>query len=193
MIEDQDVLFREAVSFAAEAHQGAVRKHRNIPYLLHPMEAAAIAASMTDDREVLIAALLHDTIEDTGVEPEEIRSRFGERVLDLVLQETEEKYRDRPAAETWKQRKLESLALLVSAEDPAVKILWIADKLSNVRSFYHDYLKVGSRLWENFNEKDPKEQEWYYRTVLKLTESLRDTEAWQELSFLTDRIFGANT
>ncbi|MBR4767491.1 MAG: bifunctional (p)ppGpp synthetase/guanosine-3',5'-bis(diphosphate) 3'-pyrophosphohydrolase [Lachnospiraceae bacterium] len=193
MTVQKDERFRSALVFAMNAHAGMIRKHRDIPYILHPMEVASIAATMTEDRDVLIAALLHDTIEDAGIRPEEIADLYGERVAHFVLLETEEKYDDLPPSVTWKKRKTESISLLESTSEPEVKMLWIADKLSNVRSFYHDFLKVGSRLWEYFDEKDPKEQEWYYRTVLGLTSELKETEAWKELNDLVDRIFEAES
>ena len=60
-------LVTQAMIFAAEKHDGAVRKASNIPYIVHPMEAAAIAATLTDDQEVLAATVLHDVMEDCGV------------------------------------------------------------------------------------------------------------------------------
>lgn len=66
-----DILDR-AILFATEAHRGAFRKGTRIPYILHPLEAAAIAATITVDHEVLAAAVLHDVIEDTAVTEEEL-------------------------------------------------------------------------------------------------------------------------
>lgn len=55
----------KAIIYAAKAHSGAFRKSSQIPYIVHPMEAATIAARMTDDMKVIAAAVLHDVIEDT--------------------------------------------------------------------------------------------------------------------------------
>ena len=60
-------MIQEAVNFAERAHRGAVRKGSRIPYITHPLEAAVIAASITDDPEVIAAAVLHDVLEDTDV------------------------------------------------------------------------------------------------------------------------------
>ena len=73
-------LVTQAAVFAANAHDGATRKGSGIPYIVHPMEAAAIAATLTDDPHVVAAAMLHDVMEDCGVGFEELRARFGERV-----------------------------------------------------------------------------------------------------------------
>ena len=70
-------LVTQAMIFAAQKHDGAVRKASNIPYILHPMEAAAVAATITDDQEVLAATVLHDVMEDCGVSYEELLVRFG--------------------------------------------------------------------------------------------------------------------
>ena len=84
-------MIKEAAAFAAEAHKGAVRKGSNIPYMTHPAETAVIVAMMTEDEEVITAALLHDVIEDAGITEEEIKDKFGARVASLVAAESEDK------------------------------------------------------------------------------------------------------
>ena len=75
-------IIEDAVIFAANAHYGKVRKMAGMPYILHPMEVAAIIAAITDDKEVIAAGILHDTIEDCGVLAPEIEERFGTRVFE---------------------------------------------------------------------------------------------------------------
>lgn len=183
-------LFDDAVRFALEAHGGVFRRHTATPYILHPMEAAAIVASMTTDEAVLAAAILHDTVEDASVAIEQIREKFGGRVADLVASETEDKRRDMPPEETWRIRKEESLAVLKNAQDIGVKILWMGDKLSNMRSFYALWRKKGDALWENSHQKDVSQQAWYYRSVAEYTQELREYPAWQEYVRLVDAVFG---
>ena len=77
-------LVSRAVIFAAAAHDGQVRKGTDIPYIVHPMEAAAIAAGLTNDPEVIAAAVLHDVVEDTGTTKNELEAEFGSRVAELV-------------------------------------------------------------------------------------------------------------
>ena len=60
-------LLSEAIALATQAHDGMIRKFGTLPYILHPMEAAVIVASMSDDQELLAAAMLHDVVEDAGV------------------------------------------------------------------------------------------------------------------------------
>ena len=88
---DTASVFEQAIAFATKAHAGAKRKGTGIPYIVHPIEAAAIASSMTTDEELLAAAVLHDVLEDTETTPEELRDLFGERILRLVQNETEDK------------------------------------------------------------------------------------------------------
>lgn len=182
--------FDQAIAFAAAAHAGQVRKIANTPYILHPMEVASIIATMTNDEDVLIAGLLHDTIEDCNADPEEIRTKFGKRAAALVQSETEDKLSDRPPAETWMARKEESLLMLQHTKDRDVKILWLADKLSNIRSFHREYMKSGDALWQHLNQKDSSKQAWYYRSVIDCVSELSDTDAYREFCRLVGDIFG---
>ncbi|MBO5837108.1 MAG: bifunctional (p)ppGpp synthetase/guanosine-3',5'-bis(diphosphate) 3'-pyrophosphohydrolase, partial [Oscillospiraceae bacterium] len=84
-------LVSEAVVFAVTAHDGMRRKKSESPYILHPMEAAVIVGTMTDDQNLIAAAALHDVVEDAGITIDEIEERFGKRVRELVASETEDK------------------------------------------------------------------------------------------------------
>lgn len=175
--------------YAAEAHCGQKRKMSGIPYILHPMEVCAIVGTMTGDEDVLVAALLHDTVEDCNADPKEIKEKFGARTAALVQSETEDKRSQRPESETWRERKEESLLMLEHTKDLDVKILWLADKLSNLRSFYREYQRIGEELWQHLHEKDPKKQGWYYRTVAKSVKELEKTAAYEEFCELVGRMF----
>ena len=183
-------LVSEAISFAVKAHDGMRRKKSDVPYILHPLEAAVIVGSMTEDQNVIAAAVLHDVVEDTGVTLEEVEEKFGKRIKELVASETENKRENLPASDTWRIRKEESLAELESTDDINVLMLWIGDKLSNIRAIYREWQKEGDALWQNFNQKDPAEHAWYYKTIAKLTERLSDTTAWIEYKTITEIVFG---
>ncbi len=168
-----------AIAFALEAHSGVCRTSTSIPYILHPLEAAAIASSLTSDEEVIAAAVLHDVLEDTKRPEDEIRTRFGERVLRLVKSDTENKRRDRPAAETWKIRKRETIDYLRSA--PADEMIVIfSDKLANLRAIWNDYLTIWEELWQRFKEPNPKEQLWYYTGIFEACARLSYHPAYWE-------------
>lgn len=182
-------LFEKALCFAVEKHSGQVRKAAKSPYILHPLEAASIVGTLTNDREILAAAALHDTVEDTDTTIEEIEAEFGRRVALLVLSETEDKMAGRPAAETWEARKEVTLITLEHTREPGVRMMWLGDKLSNMRSFARLHRQKGSAMWQMFNQKDPAKQEWYYRRILKALEELKDTDAYLELERLVDEVF----
>ena len=166
------------------------RKKGNAPYILHPMEAAVIVGTMTDDQNLIAAAVLHDVVEDADIAIEEIEERFGSRVRELVQSETEDKRADRPPAETWRIRKEESLAVLKNTNDIAVLMVWLGDKLANMRSLYRDWKVEGDAMWQRFNQKDISQQAWYYREILTLTQRLSNTSAWLEYKTLTELVFG---
>lgn len=183
-------LVSEAIIFAAKAHDGMRRKKNQSPYILHPMEAAVIVGTMTDDQELIAAAALHDVVEDAGITIEEVEAKFGRRVRELVASETEDKRADRPPSDTWRIRKEESLAVLRDTDDIDVLMVWLGDKLANMRSLYRSFKAEGEAMWRNFNQKDPREQAWYYRSIVKHTERLSDTSAWIEYKALTELVFG---
>ena len=183
-------LVSEAIAFAVKAHDGMRRKKSEVPYILHPMEAAVIVGTMSDDQCLIAAAALHDVVEDAGVSIEEIEERFGGRVRELVASETEDKRADLPPADTWRIRKEETLSVLKNTEDLGVLMVWIGDKLANMRAIYRDWKIEGDAMWQRFNQKDPEEQAWYYRSIVRLTERLSHTSAWIEYKTLTELVFG---
>ena len=180
----------EAIVFAAKAHDGMRRKKSQSPYILHPMEAAVIVGTMTDDPHLIAAAALHDVVEDTEISIEEIEEKFGKRVRELVASETEDKRADLPPEATWRIRKEESLAVLKNTEDLGVLMVWLGDKLANMRAIYRDFKIEGPGMWQKFNQKDITQQAWYYRSIVTLTERLAHTSAWLEYKTLTELVFG---
>ena len=182
-------LVSEAIVFAVKAHDGMRRKKSESPYVLHPMEAAVIVGTMTDDQNLIAAAALHDVVEDAGITMDEIGQRFGARVRQLVECETENKREELPPEETWRIRKEESLQVLKNAEDPAVLMVWLGDKLANMRAIYRDWKVEGDAMWQRFHQSDPKIQAWYYTTIAELTKRLEHTAAWEEYKALTDIVF----
>jgi myo-inositol-1(or 4)-monophosphatase len=183
-------LVSEAIAFAVKAHDGMRRKKSDAPYILHPMEAAVIVGTMTDDQNLIAAAALHDVVEDAGVTIEEIEEKFGKRVRELVAAETEDKRADLPPASTWRIRKEESLAELKNTADIGVLMVWLGDKLANMRAIYRDFKAEGNAMWQRFNQTDVSEQAWYYCSIVTLTKALSDTSAWLEYKTLTELVFG---
>lgn len=171
----------EAIIYATVMHQGKVLKLVNTPYILHPLEVAQILSAMTDDQDVITAGILHDIVEDTDGTLAEIEKRFGERVAFLVSSESENAYPGESEDATWKRRKEESLKILKNTDDQGVRMLWLADKLANIRSLAGAYSEYGEQLWESFHQRDPEMQHWYYQTIAEQLElSLNKTGAFKE-------------
>ena len=183
-------MVEKAMIFASKAHDGMFRKGTDIPYIVHPMEAGAIAASITSDEEIISAAILHDTLEDTHVTAEDIEREFGKEVLRLVQSDSEDKREDLPPEETWKIRKQETINYLKEKADKKEKIIAISDKLSNIRAIYRDYEKIGDELWKRFNQNDKKEHAWYYGSFIETLLELDETAAYKEYCELFNKIFG---
>lgn len=142
-IKDMDMLTR-AVIFAAERHAGQLRKGTIRPYIVHPLEVMSILLGMGADTQLLMAGVLHDTVEDTDTSVEEIEQLFGSRVAGLVAGHSEDK------SLSWEERKKASVEHLRHA-DRDMKMMVMADKVSNLRSMYRDYHSgAGEGLWERF-------------------------------------------
>ena len=180
--------FDRAVIFATIAHEGQFRKGTEIPYILHPVEAAAIVGTMTSDEAVLAAAVLHDTLEDTDTTAGDIADLFGTRIARLVQMLSEQKRRDLPAAITWKIRKQETLEHLAQA-DADVQMITLGDKLSNIRAIRRDYEALGDALWQRFNQKDKLQHKWYYEGIAAALWALREEDAYKEYCALVQQVF----
>ena len=181
------LLIERAVRFAANAHAGDIRKGTKLPYISHPVETMMLVARELNDNEVIAAAVLHDVVEDTPVTLQQIQRVFGERVAELVSMETENKREDQPKEATWKIRKQENLEREKDASMEA-KLIMLADKVSNLRSTLRDMEQNGPDVWTKFNMSDPKEQEWYYRSVAEVLVELSDRPLYQEYLSLLKRI-----
>ena len=182
-------LLGRAVQYAAEKHDAIRRKGTALPYILHPLEAAVIVGTMTDDQEILSAAVLHDVVEDTSASVDELQRLFGERVAQLVAAESENKRTDRPAADTWQERKEEAIAAIRDTQDLAVKMICLGDKLSNMRSFSRDFAEMGQAFYQRFNQKDPQMHRWYHRSIADAMPELMYTDAWKEYDGLIRQVF----
>ena len=181
-------LLDRAIIFAVKAHAGTERRGKGFPYIVHPMEAMEIVATMTTDQEVLAAAALHDTVEDTDVTIEELRLEFGDRIASLVAQESEERPEGMSDEESWHDRKRTAIDRLAKAPHDA-KIVALGDKLSNIRAIARDYAEIGDALWKRFHAQDPKDHEWHYRGLADSLRELQDTAAFQEFESLINKVF----
>ena len=181
-------LMDRAIRFAVQAHAGTERRGKGYPYILHPMEAAAIVATITPDQEILAAAVLHDVVEDTPVTVDEIRAEFGDRIADLVAAESDIEIEHQSESESWHARKQAAIDRLAGAPHDA-KVVAMGDKLSNMRAIAQDYARQGEALWQIFHVTDRHEHEWHYRGLAASLSELADTAAYQEFVRLIDEVF----
>lgn len=185
---DSELLDR-AIVFAVKAHHNTERRGKGFPYIVHPMEAMEIVATITPDQELLAAAALHDTIEDTDVTVEQIREAFGERVANLVHTESDQQIEGVSEEDSWHDRKQIAIDRLAAASRDA-KIVAMGDKLSNMRAIWRDYQQKGDALWNIFHVKDKASHEWHYRGLAASLSELSDTFAYKEFVGLIDDVFG---
>ena len=161
-----------AARFAAEKHTGHFRKgSRREPYINHPIEVANMIANvgMIDDEDILSAALLHDTVEDCGVLPEEITEKFGETVAAYVMEVTDDK--QLPKHER-KQLQIEHAPHL----SYGAKVIKLADKISNVR----DVIASPAEDW------DKQRRVEYVQWAVNVVEGLRGSS--DQLDELFDEV-----
>ena len=177
-------VINKATVFATQAHEGQLRKGTKRPFIMHPLEVGRIVSTMTEDVEVVCAAILHDTIEDCKeVDEALICSEFGSRVAKLVAQESEDK------SKTWMERKSHTIERLKIAPIE-IQMIALADKLSNMRDIDRDYPECGEELWNRFRMKDKNVIGWYYKSIRDvLADSLHEEKAYQEYCDLVEKNF----
>lgn len=181
-------LLDRAIVFAVRAHAGTERRGKGFPYIVHPMEAVEIVATMTKDQELLAAAVLHDTVEDTDTTVEQIRTEFGDRIASLVASESDTMPEGVSEEDSWHARKQAAIDRLARASHDA-KVVALGDKLSNMRAIARDYAQQGDALWNLFHVKDRKEHEWHYRGLAESLRELQDTFAYKEFEQLINQVF----
>jgi (p)ppGpp synthase/HD superfamily hydrolase len=149
----------DAIELAVRAHHYQVRKGTEIPYIVHPLAVASLLIRVNSPEPVVIAALLHDVLEDTPVGIQEIRARFGPQVADLVSALSEP---DKSAP--WEDRKTHTIEYLENKASAEVLLVALADKLDNIRAIREGLASDGERFWERFNRPREK-QRWYYKRL----------------------------
>lgn len=181
-------LLDRAIIFAVNAHRNTERRGKGFPYIVHPLEAVAVVATITPDQELLAAAALHDTVEDTDITVEQLRAEFGDRIADLVRSESDQFTEGVSEEDSWHERKLAAITRLKNASHDA-KIVAMGDKLSNMRAIWRDYRTKGDDLWNIFHVKDKASHEWHYRGLADALAELARTFAYKEFVALIDDVF----
>lgn len=179
-----------AFEIALEAHKNQKRKGSGAPYLVHPMEVAINLMKEKAPEDLIITALLHDTVEDTEITLEDIRKEFGNKIAELVDGVTEPEELRKNSTETWQKRKEHTIEFIKKASKE-IKLVSCSDKLANTRSLIEDQKRYGDKLWLNF--KGGKEStEWYMKEMLnslKQGESIEETNIYKQLEKAVNKLF----
>lgn len=168
--------FTRAVDYARQLHVG-LRKGTRVPYMAHLLGVASLVMgevghipfAVTED--MVIAALLHDAVEDEGGLPRlrDIEANFGKEVADIVAGCTDSFEVDGEKKREWGVRKASYIARLWS-EPETTLLVSAADKLYNARAILEDYRTVGAEVWERF-KRGRNEQLWYFDELIKVYEA----------------------
>jgi (p)ppGpp synthase/HD superfamily hydrolase len=155
---------KKAIQFAARKHHGQFRNETEpLPYVTHLFSVALLVAEDGADDDVVTAALLHDTIEDTGTTREEIVVAFNERVAELVEAVSEKKHLD------WKDRKEEYLAHIQQVDEEAL-IIAIADKIDNIESRMEAFETEGELILTRW-ARPIGEYLWFHGEALRIAQA----------------------
>lgn len=162
--------FEQALSYAARLHQQQKRKGTETPYVTHLLAVAAIVGENGGTEDEVVAALLHDAIEDTDATEEELAARFGRWVADIVAACSDADTKPKPP---WRGRKRRHVEHVREAPTP-VRLVVAADKLHNARTLLAGLRateeSAGEEIWDRFNGGRDGTL-WYYRAM---TEALRE-------------------
>ncbi len=163
--------FATAFALAWAVHGTQMRKKTGIPYMAHVMSVCALALENGADEDVAIAALLHDSVEDSEdgeATHSVIEDQFGERVARIVMACSDAVAVPGRPKPDWRERKETYLRHLDADADTDVLLVSACDKLHNARSILDDLRIEGDVVWQRFTVADPHAQLWYYTGVLEI-------------------------
>lgn len=172
------------IATASRAHDGHYRKGSGVPYISHPMAVMLIAASVTNDEDVLLAALFHDILEDVpeNYSRAEMEDEFGSRVVEIVAGVTKD-----PSLPSWQDRADAYLGQLSRGSEESL-IVAGADKFHNLSQTLEDLDRDGHALWERFRST-PSQQLWWYTSVRNvIAERLPGMPLLDDLDVLIERL-----
>ena len=173
----------KAIRFAAIKHEGQNRKGTDIPYITHPFAVGMILQQAGYKEEVIVAGILHDTLEDTETTENELLSEFGQHIVDLVKAATEE-----DKSLSWEERKQHAIDDLALKSPEQIAVI-VADKLHNIRSIQSDVDSDGESVWTRFN-RGKREQSWYYMSIInELTPYKREVLLIRKLEAEVKQLF----
>jgi (p)ppGpp synthase/HD superfamily hydrolase len=167
-----DKQFARAVEDACALHRTQMRKGTDVPYAAHLLGVASLVLEGGGTQREAIAALFHDSLEDTSTTPKQIRKRYGRKVARIVVACTDvpvgksaKQKKARRGGGNWHERKMRSLEHLADPKaSESVLRVRAADALYNARSTLADLRRYGPETWGRFNA-GAVDQLWYYRSL----------------------------
>lgn len=179
-----DPMIPSAIFLALEYHDEQIRKGDGHPYLEHPLDVAHILWKNKFPSEVIAAGYCHDLLEDTSCEENKISEVCGAEVLRIVKAvSNDESLSDKKDWELKKAKYVESVRL---GGEKAIAVS-VADKISNLHSFFEQYEKEGSSLWKKFNRGKDKKI-WFERKVIKMAKENWENPLLSTLEVLVDKL-----
>lgn len=182
--------FTEALAYATEAHKTQVRKgsQHTLPYVTHLLAVAALVAEFGGDETAVIAALLHDAVEDQGGMARywAIEAQFGQEIAGIVLECSDATPGTREAKLPWRERKERYVAHAGEAS-PRAQLVSLCDKLHNATVTLRDLRRDGPKTFENFRGKW-EGMRWYWHGLLAVYVTLPDLDGEAIDAF--DRVLG---
>ena len=181
----------DAVAYASIAHATQTRKGTDLPYICHLLGVSSLVLEAGGDEELAIAGLLHDVAEDQGGDRrlDDVRTRFGDRVADIVEACSDSLTEDPTQKAPYEQRKQAHIEHLRHASDD-VLLVTAADKLHNARAIHADLLVEGPTMLERFNGT-AEQILWYYNGILDVLEQRQvSPHLTQSLRHTVDEISG---
>lgn len=175
-------MIQKALEFATMKHKRQTRKGTTTPYINHCYQVMTILSMEFSDEELIVAGILHDTLEDTNTSYNELVLNFGQTVADLVLYCSEDKKL------SWKERKSQTIEHIKNQINQRGDFILLADKIANLKDSYDELLKNGFIDWGKFNQ-GYEEQRWYYRGILDAANYLHTTKLYLDFKTIVEQVF----
>lgn len=181
---------QRAIKFAAKTHshyQDQRRKGKRIPYITHPLTVGIILTRVNASEDVIVAGILHDTIEDSleekKVTPEMLTERFGKNVSDLVMSVSET-----DKSLSWADRKKEAIEHIKDFSNDSV-LVKSADIISNVSEMLDDYARYGEEVFERFKPSKADKMKSLFKAINVIIAQWDENPLIEDLKFLASELF----
>jgi len=177
----------QAIRAAAVLHEGQVRKGElPLPFITHPFSVAMSLLSYTDNENVIVAAILHDTFEDTNYDTEEMVNDFDENIAIIVATVSEPKEDEFGNKLSWVERKNEYNKQIAEGPLEAVYVS-AADKIHNFRAIIEEYYDEPERYLNDFGRNITERLEVHVRMAEIITDRLDNDELREEFTYIFDK------